>query len=171
MEGYGPRFTTADQAFLASASRILGRERWMSFLVAPDTLTRWYRQLLSGRRRSSRRPGRPPLDPGIKALVLRLDGRTRGGVTYGSEASSSTWGSTYPGPPSPLCSAMAASDAPPSHRAYLGPVPEAPGLRLVSVAPATTHAGFMAAISVAIIEALCRIATHRSVCRTDLDRR
>ena len=70
--GVRPRFTTADQAFLASASRILGRERWMSFLVAPDTLSRWHRQLLSRRRRSSRRPGRPPLDPGIKALVLRL---------------------------------------------------------------------------------------------------
>ena len=40
--------------------------------MAPDTLTRWHRQLLSGRRRPTRRPGRPPLDPGIKALVLRL---------------------------------------------------------------------------------------------------
>ena len=71
--GIRPRFTTADRAFLAAASRLLGRERWTSFLVAPDTLNRWHRQLLSGRRRPrSRRPGRPPLDPGIKELVLRL---------------------------------------------------------------------------------------------------
>ena len=56
-----PRYTTADRAFLAAASRLLGRERWTSFLVAPDTLTRWHRQLLAGRRRpSAHRPGRPP---------------------------------------------------------------------------------------------------------------
>ena len=68
-----PRFTTADRAFLAAASRLLGREWWSSFLVAPDTLSRWHRQLLSRRRRPpTRRPGRPPLDPGIKALVRRL---------------------------------------------------------------------------------------------------
>ena len=70
--GARPRFTTSDRAFLAAASRMLGPERWTSFLVAPDTLTRWHRQLLSGRRRPTRRPGRPPLDSGIKALVLRL---------------------------------------------------------------------------------------------------
>ena len=70
--GARPRFTTANRALLAAASRLVGRERWSSFLVAPDTLTRWHRQLLSGRRRPTRRPGRPPLDPGIKALVLRL---------------------------------------------------------------------------------------------------
>jgi hypothetical protein len=41
--------------------------------VHPDTLTRWHRELLGGRRRGrSRRPSRPPLDPWIKELVLRL---------------------------------------------------------------------------------------------------
>ncbi len=71
--GARPRFTTADRAFLAAAFRLLSRERWRSFLVRPDTLARWHRELRGGRRRRhSRRPGRPPLDPSIKHLILRL---------------------------------------------------------------------------------------------------
>jgi hypothetical protein len=66
-------FTTADRAFLAAAARVLSRERWRSFLVGPDTLARWHRDLLNRRnRRGLRRPGRPPLDPSIKRLILRL---------------------------------------------------------------------------------------------------
>ncbi len=41
--------------------------------MGPDTLLRWRREL--SRRRPgprSRRPGRPPLDPSIKSLILRL---------------------------------------------------------------------------------------------------
>jgi putative transposase len=64
-------FTTADRAFLAAVARFLSRDRWSSFLVGPDTLARWHRDLLK-RRRGSRRPGRPPLDPSIKHLILRL---------------------------------------------------------------------------------------------------
>jgi hypothetical protein len=66
-------FTTADRAFLAAAARVLSRHRWKNFLVGPDTLARWHRDLL--KRRSgggSRRPGRPRLDPSIKRLILRL---------------------------------------------------------------------------------------------------
>jgi len=71
--GTRPHFTTADRAFLAAAARLLSRDRWRSFVVRPDTLTRWHRELLSRRRRRrSRRPGRPPLDLSIKGLVLRL---------------------------------------------------------------------------------------------------
>jgi hypothetical protein len=71
--GRRPRFTTADRAFLAAVARLLSRDRWRSFVVRPGTLTRWHRELLSmRRRRRSRRPGRPPLDPSIKGLVLRL---------------------------------------------------------------------------------------------------
>src|SRR6266508_5775468 len=65
-------FTTADRTFLAASARVLSRDRWRSFLVAPDTLVRWHRDLLSRHVRGSRRPGRPPLDPSIKHLVLRL---------------------------------------------------------------------------------------------------
>src|SRR6266540_2427824 len=66
-------FTMADRAFLAAAARVLSRHRCKSFLVGPDTLARWHRDLLSrGAGRGSRPPGRPPLDPSIKHLVLRL---------------------------------------------------------------------------------------------------
>jgi hypothetical protein len=70
--GARPRFTTADRAFLAAAARLLSRDRWSSFLVRPDTLVRWNRELLRRPRHPSRRPGRPPLDPSIKELILRL---------------------------------------------------------------------------------------------------
>ena len=65
-------FTTADRAFLAASARVMSRDRWRSFLVGPDTLVRWHRDLLRRRVRGSRRPGRPPLDPSIKHLILRL---------------------------------------------------------------------------------------------------
>ncbi len=66
-------FTTADRAFLAAAARVLSRHGWKSFLVGPDTLRRWHRDLLKTRSgRGSRPPGRPPLDPSIKHLIFRL---------------------------------------------------------------------------------------------------
>jgi hypothetical protein len=66
-------FTTADRAFLGAAALALSRHRWKSFLVGPDTLRRWHRDLVGRRRgRGSRPPGHPPLDPSIKHLILRL---------------------------------------------------------------------------------------------------
>jgi hypothetical protein len=71
--GTRPRFTDADPAFLAAAAGVLRRDRWKSFLVGPDTLIRWHRELWRRKcRRRSRRPGRPALDPSIKHLILRL---------------------------------------------------------------------------------------------------
>src|SRR5207248_8911450 len=43
-----------------------------SFLVGRDTLLRWHRDLSWRRGSRSRRLGRPPLDPSIKQLILRL---------------------------------------------------------------------------------------------------
>lgn len=65
-------FTTSDRTVLAAAARVLSRDRWKSFLVGPDTLARWHRDLLRRRVRGSRRPGRPPLGPSIRRLILRL---------------------------------------------------------------------------------------------------
>src|SRR6266545_176026 len=48
------------------------RDRWKSFLVGPDALARWHRDLVRRRVRGSRRPSRPPLDPSIRHLILRL---------------------------------------------------------------------------------------------------
>src|SRR5439155_14699613 len=68
-----PVFRPADRAFLAAASRVLSPERWHAFLVRPETLLRWHRQLVARKRtRPHRPPGRPALDPEIRDLILRL---------------------------------------------------------------------------------------------------
>jgi transposase InsO family protein len=41
-----PRLTRADRVLLAALSRSLPRSIWASFLVRPDTLLRWHRQLV-----------------------------------------------------------------------------------------------------------------------------
>jgi putative transposase len=69
-----PKFTAADRVLLAAASRVLPRQRWASFLVTPQTLLRWHRTLVRrkwthGKRRM---PGRPPIDPQVAALILRM---------------------------------------------------------------------------------------------------
>jgi hypothetical protein len=68
-----PKLRPFDRAFLAAASRNLPRDRWSSF-VTPQTLLRWYRELVRrkwtcGRNKS---PGRPPIDPKVVDLVFRL---------------------------------------------------------------------------------------------------
>jgi Homeodomain-like domain len=68
-----PRYSTADRAFLAAASRFLPRERWSAFGVVPETLRRWRRQLEAGKGMRSRRgPGRPPIDSDLRQLILRM---------------------------------------------------------------------------------------------------
>jgi putative transposase len=68
-----PVLRRLDRVLLAAASLLLSRERWSVFLVTPQTLLRWHRELVrkkwSYRRRSV---GRPPLDPELRELVLRL---------------------------------------------------------------------------------------------------
>jgi transposase len=68
-----PRLTRADRAFLAALSRHLPRPAWASFSVRPDTLLRWHRQLVARRwTYPHARPGRPPLEPSVGALIVRL---------------------------------------------------------------------------------------------------
>ena len=60
-----------DKALLAAAARVLPRDRWASFMVTPQTLMRWHRELV--RRKwtyRAKRLGRPPLDPEIRELIL-----------------------------------------------------------------------------------------------------
>jgi putative transposase len=62
-----------DRALLAALARALPRSAWSCLSVRPATLLRWHRQLV--RRRwtyAQRRPGRPPLDRRVQALVVRL---------------------------------------------------------------------------------------------------
>jgi len=68
------RFTSLDRIVLAATSRLLPRDRWASFLVTPQTLLRWHRELV--RRKwtypKGRRSGRPPIDPEVAGLILRM---------------------------------------------------------------------------------------------------
>ena len=84
------RYRPADRAFLAALSRLLPRRRWAAFLVTPETLLRWHREAARGRWRrwrKQRRPGRPSLDPGVVALIVRLghDNRSWGCVRVQGE--------------------------------------------------------------------------------------
>ena len=69
-----PRLRTIDRVLLAAASRVIPRDRWVAFLVTPATLLRWHRELVRRKWtcRRSGRPGRPPIDPEVRALILRL---------------------------------------------------------------------------------------------------
>lgn len=69
-----PRLRRLDRVLLAAASRVLPRDRWGSFIVTPTTLLRWHRELVRRKWsfRRGRRPGRPPLDPEVQALVLQM---------------------------------------------------------------------------------------------------
>jgi putative transposase len=69
-----PRLHRLDRILLAAASRALPRGLWSSFVVRPETLLRWHRELVrrkwTYRRRG--RPGRPPVDPEVRDLIVRL---------------------------------------------------------------------------------------------------
>jgi hypothetical protein len=69
-----PQLRTVDRVLLAAASRVIPRDRWVAFLVTPGTLLRWHRELVRRKwtYRRTGRPGRPPIDPGVRALILRL---------------------------------------------------------------------------------------------------
>jgi putative transposase len=68
-----PKLTRADRALLSALSRSLPRASWASFPVKPDTLLRWHCQLVARRwTYSHRKPGRPRLEPSLRAMILRL---------------------------------------------------------------------------------------------------
>jgi putative transposase len=68
-----PELRRRDRVVWAAASGLLPRERWPVFLVSPQTLLRWQRELV-GRKWTyrRRRAGRPPLDRERRELVVRL---------------------------------------------------------------------------------------------------
>jgi putative transposase len=59
---------------MAAASMLLPRERWSSFLVTPQTLLRWHRELVGGKWTFRRKKtlGRPPVETELRDLVLRM---------------------------------------------------------------------------------------------------
>src|ERR1035438_3683279 len=64
-------YRPVDRAILAALSRLLARWRWRSFLVTPEKLLRWHRELSRRkwrRWRSTRGPGRPPINDELVEL-------------------------------------------------------------------------------------------------------
>ncbi len=86
-----PRFTALDRVLLA-ASRVMPRDRWPSFLVTPQTLLRWHRQLVWRKwtHRKARTRGRPPIDAEVTALVLRITRENPRWAASGSAESSAS---------------------------------------------------------------------------------
>jgi hypothetical protein len=69
-----PRLELPDRALLAAVSRVLLRARWSYFFVQPETLLRWHRRLVAGAWTYPHRIGRPPLNPEVQQLIVRLAG-------------------------------------------------------------------------------------------------
>jgi putative transposase len=51
-----PALAATDRVFLTAASRVLPRRRWQVFIIAPSTLLRWHRRLVTKRWTSPCRP-------------------------------------------------------------------------------------------------------------------
>ena len=91
-----PRLRRRDRLFLAAVSRALPRPRWSAFLVSPQTLLRWHRELVAGNgptpaglleggtdRRGGARP-HPPYGPGESPLGMPADqGRAGQALDHG----------------------------------------------------------------------------------------
>jgi putative transposase len=68
-----PTLAESDRLVLAALSRVMPRRSWHAFLVTPETLLRWHRRIVARRwTYPHRRPGRPPLEPRVSELILRL---------------------------------------------------------------------------------------------------
>jgi len=60
-----PRFNRLDRVLLAATSRRLPSSSWSSFVVKPETLLRWHRELVRKKwtYRRMGQLGRPPIEP------------------------------------------------------------------------------------------------------------
>src|SRR4051794_33927117 len=68
-----PELRRSDRMILAAASGLLPRQRWSVFVVSPQTLLRWQRELVRRKWTFRSRPaGRPPLEPEVRELGLGL---------------------------------------------------------------------------------------------------
>jgi transposase InsO family protein len=68
-----PKFRRRDRVLLAAFPRLLPRERWGSFMVSPQTLLRWHRELVRRKWTYNRtRGGRPRTDPEITRLIVEM---------------------------------------------------------------------------------------------------
>jgi transposase len=69
-----PRLRRRDRLFMAALSTALPRARWSAFVVSPQTILRWHRELVR-RRWTFRRAsggGWPPISEEVRELILRM---------------------------------------------------------------------------------------------------
>src|SRR5450756_1453314 len=69
-----PRLNRLDRVLFAAASRAMPRSSWSSFVVRPETLLRWHRELVRKKwtHRRTGPPGRPPIELHVRDLIVRL---------------------------------------------------------------------------------------------------
>jgi len=72
-----PRLDWADRAVLAALSRMLPKGLRVHRIVAPGTLLRWHRRMVTRKRTQPRSPGRPPLDNELAEPIVRLARQNR----------------------------------------------------------------------------------------------
>ncbi len=87
-------FTDAQRRRLAEKGKRLGRKRLraLASIVTPQTILRWYRELVAKKYDGSSRrgPGRPKVDGEIRELVLRVARENPRWATRGSSVLSGT---------------------------------------------------------------------------------
>ena len=67
-----PRMNWADRAIFAALVQRLPRALRRHRLVTPNTILRWHRRLVHRKWTNPNRPGRPPIDDELAALVVRM---------------------------------------------------------------------------------------------------
>ena len=67
-----PDLEPQDRALFAGLNRLLDRSRRGRFIVQPETLLRWHRDLVGRKWTHPHRPGRPSIPAGTVAIILRL---------------------------------------------------------------------------------------------------
>ena len=126
-----PQLTRLDRVLLAAASQRVARSLWSSFIVRPDTLLRWHRELVRRKWTFRKRAmaGRPGLRREITDLILRLARENpRVGIPADPRRAAEAAGPRlgHDDPHRPASARPGSRPAP--RRAYLEGVPALPGI-------------------------------------------